>query len=141
MTIPYLACMAATAVAYQLPPRVLPAIAAVEAGRIGLVRLNEDGSQDLGIMQINTRWVQPLAAATGLGSGTVKDRLLSDACFNIAAAGAILRLSLNETHGDLLLAVGNYHSHQPALSQQYQDRVLRAAAGLFGSNGSIQHGK
>ena len=57
MSIPLLACMAGAAAFYHLPPRVLPSIQAVEGGAIGAVHLNSDGSQDLGLMQINTSWV------------------------------------------------------------------------------------
>jgi hypothetical protein len=38
---------------------------------------------------------------------------------------------LNETHNDLLRAVGNYHSHTPPLNKSYQLRVLRAATLMF----------
>ncbi len=131
MAIPFLACMALTASFYQLPPRVLPAIQAVEGGRPGLASPNRNGSEDLGIMQINTLWIGPLARHTGLSGAEVRDRLLHDACFNIAAAGLILRLGLNETGGDLLRTVGNYHSRTPERHIGYRDRVLNAARVMF----------
>ena len=37
MAIPYLACMLSVAAFYGLPPRVLPAIQAVEGGQVGTV--------------------------------------------------------------------------------------------------------
>jgi len=131
MAIPLLACMVATAAYYHLPPRVLPSIQRVEGGYVGSVSGNTDGSADLGLMQINTRWVQPLAALTGLAPAVVRGRLIDDGCFNIAAAGAILRVYLDEAHGDLMTAVGDYHSHTPALHQAYRLLVLRAATALF----------
>jgi hypothetical protein len=57
--------------------------------------------------------------------------LVNDACFNIAASGLIMRTYLNETKGDLLRAVGNYHSHTPVLNQSYQVKVLDAARTMF----------
>ena len=33
-----------------------------------------------------------------------------------------MRIYLDETGGDLMRAVGNYHSHTPALNQDYQSR-------------------
>jgi soluble lytic murein transglycosylase-like protein len=125
--------MASVAAVYHLPPRVLPSIQAVEGGRPGLVHLNTDGSHDLGVMQVNTRWVQPLAWQTGLAPAVAEQRLLFDGCFNIAVAGAIMRIYLNEAHGNLLLAVGYYNSHTPPLAQAYQLRVLHAAVRLFGA--------
>ncbi len=123
--------MALTASFYHLPPRVLPAILAVEGGRPGSVHLNKDQSEDLGVMQINTLWIAPLARQTAMPEALVRDRLVNDACFNIAAAGLILRTYLNETKGDVLQAVGNYHSHTPEHNQNYRAKVLDAARALF----------
>lgn len=131
MGVPYLACMALVAQLYDLPPRVLPSIQAVEGGAPGTVSRNANGSEDLGVMQINSLWVGPLARYTGLGRETVRERLIQRPCFNIAAAGAILRLYLDEAGGDLMRAVGNYHSHTPPLHEAYTARVLRAATRLF----------
>jgi hypothetical protein len=134
VAIPYLACMAATAAFYALPPRVLPSIQAVEGGKAGMVRANRDGSADLGLMQVNTRWVAALARYTGLAPEVVQARLVGEPCFNIAAAGAIMRVYLNEAHEDLMQAVGAYHSHTPALNQAYRALVLRSAVKLFVHN-------
>jgi hypothetical protein len=134
MAIPYLACMALVASFYHLPPRVLPSIQMVEAGGIGLAHPNSDGSDDLGVMQVNTRWLAPLARYTALSANVVQFRLLNDPCFNIAAAGAIMRVYLDEEHGDLMRAVGDYHSHTPGLNQAYQMRVIGAAWRLFGGS-------
>jgi hypothetical protein len=132
MTSPFLACVASVAAFYHLPPRVLPAIQAVEGGRPGLAHLNRDGSRDLGVMQVNTRWVQPLAWQTGIAPAAIELRLLMDPCFNIATAGAIMRLYLNEAGGNLLRAVGFYHSHTAPLAEAYELRVLQSASELFG---------
>ena len=74
-TIPHLACMLAVAAYYGLPPRVLPAIQAVEGGQVGTASRNTDGSEDLGVMQVNTRWLGPIAQLTGLPEATVRERL------------------------------------------------------------------
>jgi hypothetical protein len=117
----------------HLSPRVLPAIWAVEGGQTGSMRLNKDKSEDLGVMQINTLWIASLAGRAGLPQAVVRNRLVYDSCFNIAAAGMIMRIYLNETKGDLLLAVGNYHSHTPILNQTYQVKVMDAARTMFAS--------
>ena len=123
--------MAGVAAFYHLPPRVLPSIQAVEGGSLGAIHRNGDGSEDLGVMQVNTRWIQPLAESTGIDPMMVRYRLLNDGCFNIAAAGAILRVYLDEANGQLMTAVGFYHSHTPALNRAYQALVLRSANALF----------
>lgn len=131
MAVPYLACMALVAQIYSLPPRVLPSIHAVEGGAPGVEHRNTDGSTDLGVMQINTLWLPMLSRYTRLDPATVRDRLLHQPCFNIAAAGLIMRTYLDETQGDLMQAIGNYHSHTPVLNQHYQVKVRTAAAAMF----------
>ena len=131
MAVPLLACMALVASLYNLPPRVLPSIHVVEGGRVDTVHPNIDGSQDLGYMQINTRWLPVLARYTRLPETDVRQNLLTRACFNVAAAGYILRRSLDETRNDLMLAIGNYHSHTASLNLDYQGRVVRSATALF----------
>jgi hypothetical protein len=134
MAVPFLACMVATAAFYHLPPRALPAIQAVEGGTVGTVHHNTDETDDYGPMQVNTRWVQPIARVTGLPANTVRTHLVYDACFNVAAAGAILRLELDEARGDIMAAVGAYHSHTPSIADAYRLRVVWAARKLFGGD-------
>jgi hypothetical protein len=131
MPIPYVECMVLAAQLYALPPRVLPSIQAVEGGQVGMTHPNSDGSADLGLMQVNTRWLKPLAKFTNLPEETVRQRLIDEPCFNIGAAGAIMRTYLNEAHGDLLRAVAYYHSHTPVRGTDYRIRVEDAAVRLF----------
>ena len=123
--------MALVASIYHLPPRVLPSIHAVEGGWPGAAMRNTNGSEDLGVMQVNTLWIEPLVHYTGLPAPVVRQKLISLPCFNIAAAGAILRGYLDEARGDLMQAIGYYHSHRQAFSLPYQVRVREAAASLF----------
>jgi hypothetical protein len=132
MPVPYLACMLAVSQFYHLPPRVLPSIQVVEAGHPGTISRNFNGSADLGVMQVNTRWVPPIARAWHMTPREVAGRLINDPCFNIAAAGAIMRIYLDESHGNVVQAVGYYHSHTPELASWYQVRVIRASFVLFG---------
>lgn len=125
--------MSLVASIYGLPPRVLPSIQATEGGSPGLAIRNTNGTEDLGVMQINTVWLDPLARYTGLSHAEVRDRLLIRPCFNIAAAGAILRYHLDRSGGDVMTAVGNYHSHTPPLHSAYRLRVIASAARLFQS--------
>ena len=82
-------------------------------------------------MQINTLWLPALSRYTQLGAAAVRERLLYRPCFNIAAAGLIMRTYLDETRGELMRAIGNYHSHTPLLNQGYQMKVRQSAAALF----------
>lgn len=127
--------MALVASIYGLPPRVLPSIHAIEGGWAGAAIRNRDGSEDLGVMQVNTLWIGPLAQYTRLPAQQVRERLIAEPCFNIAAAGAILRGYLDEAHGNIMQAIGFYHSHRPDLALPYQTRVKNAAASLFDRSG------
>ena len=140
MPVPYLACMSLVAHLYALPPRVLPAIQRVEGGAPGAVHRNRDGTADLGVMQVNTLWIPALVRYTRTGRGTVTRRLTTEPCYNIAAAGAIMRTYLDEAHGNLLRAVGDYHSHTDALNRLYQVAVLRAATVMFVRQGGARRG-
>ncbi|GAB0114918.1 lytic transglycosylase domain-containing protein [Acidisoma sp. C75] len=129
--VPYLTCMLTVAATLHLPPRVLPVIQAIEGGRVGLVHENKDGSQDLGVMQVNTLWLPSLAARAGFSLAEARAHLIDDPCFNIAAAGLILRHYLDETGGALLPAIGDYHSHTPALNRSYRLEAEETALRLF----------
>ncbi len=123
--------MALVASLYHLPPRVLPSIQAVEGGQPGVLHHNSDGTLDVGVMQINTRWLGPLSRYTGTPPTEVFLRLRDRPCYNIAASGAIMRTYLDEAHGNLLLAVGYYHSHTIELNLAYRRQVLNSARMLF----------
>ncbi len=132
--IPYLKCMLAVAAVTGLPPRVLPVIQAMEGGAAGVVRVDTNGTADLGVMQVNTIWIPALAARAGLTEEATRTQLIGNPCFNIAAAALILRSYLVETHGALLPAVGDYHSHTPPLNAAYAGEAEAKAGQLFGQN-------
>ena len=56
-----------------------------------MIQPNGNGTGDLGVMQINSIWIEPLARYAHMTAPAVADRLLNDSCFNIAAAAAIVR--------------------------------------------------
>lgn len=122
----WMACLIATATAYHIPEPVLTGIYHVEGGAVGTVAHNTNGTDDLGVMQINTSWLPVLAFATGLPVAEVRNRLIHDACFNVAMAGGIFDLYRTEAHGNIWKAVGYYHSHTVPLSLGYQAQVLSA---------------
>jgi hypothetical protein len=126
--------MALVAHLYHLPPRVLPSIQVVEGGAPGSVSHNTNGTDDLGVMQVNTIWLPALSRLTRMPQPVLRDRLVSDACFNISASGVIMRYYLDETKGDLMRAVGDYHSHTPVRNMAYRRLVLNSATRLFGAH-------
>ena len=132
MPVPYLACMLAVSQHYHLPPRVLPSIQVVEAGRPGTISRNLNGTGDLGVMQVNSTWVPHIARWWDISPAEVAERLIRDPCFNIVSAGAIMRIYMDEARNDVVRAVGYYHSHTPERASSYQIKVIRASFTLFG---------
>jgi hypothetical protein len=124
MPAPFLACMAVVSAFYRLSPGVLPAIQRIEGGHAGSIGHNRNGTDDLGVMQVNSAWLPELARRTGVPQSRLRIALIRQNCFNIAVAGAILRIYLNEAHGDVVTAIGYYHSHTPGRREAYAMRVL-----------------
>ena len=127
----FLACMLASALHYRIPPRVLPAIQRVEGGVMGKVSQNKDGSVDIGLMQINSRWILPISSMLHQSPAQIATRLALEPCFNVAAATMILRTALDNEHGNLMRAIGDYHSRTVPLNMAYQRKVLAAATELY----------
>ncbi|MBM3097556.1 lytic transglycosylase domain-containing protein [Gluconobacter cerinus] len=127
----FLACMLASALHYRIPPRVLPAIQRVEGGVMGRVSQNKDGSVDIGLMQINSRWILPISSMLHQSPAQIATRLALEPCFNVAAAAMILRTALDSEHGNLMRAIGDYHSRTVPLNMAYQRKVLAAATELY----------
>lgn len=104
----YQSCFEQSAKRHGLHALELAAHACVESG-MRLAAINEQhrqrtGSVDLGIMQINSRWLPKLAA-----SGITRDTLVNDACVNIEVGAAILA-ELKSRHGDSWDATGAYNA-------------------------------
>jgi hypothetical protein len=97
-----------------------------------MVRPDDNGTADLGVMQVNTIWIPEIAARARLSEAVTAEKLVRDPCFNIAAAALILRVYLAETHGALLPAIGDYHSHTLLLNRAYTLQAEAAARKLFG---------
>jgi len=125
------ACIALAAERYSLPATVLYSIYDVERGQIGMERPNTNGSKDLGLMQINTVWVQEIADRLNMPKEKVYNSLRDDACFNIGVAGWILRDRIDNA-GEFWKGVGEYHSKTGKRRDQYLRKVIRSARRLFG---------
>ena len=106
-------CLAEAGRAHNVPVPLLRAIAQQESGLRPLaVNRNTNGSTDLGLMQVNNRWLPVLARY-----GITREQLF-DACIN-ARVGAWILAAAMRRHGDTWQAVGNYHSATPALNRRY----------------------
>ena len=120
------ACLMLAAQTYSVPPAVLLGIYQVEGGKVGQeVGPNENGSYDLGPMQINTIWLPELASRWGVNVHTARRWVRDDPCTNVGVAAWILRRHLNDT-GNLAQAISNYHSKTPRFGSKYKKKVIGA---------------
>jgi soluble lytic murein transglycosylase-like protein len=120
---------------YGVPPALLRAIAVVEsAGSAAAVNRSHESrtsSRDLGLMQINSRWL-PQLAPFGIDEAV----LLGDACTNVHV-GAWVLSQLFARYGAGWEAVGAYNAACTSLKGEacararraYAWRVYRALAG------------
>jgi soluble lytic murein transglycosylase-like protein len=98
-------CWAAASYRYHLPIELLYAIGQQESSiRSDAVSVNPDGSIDLGLMQINSRWLPVLQ-----GYGISRDDLLQKPCANIQVGAWILSQAV-ERAGYNWQAIGAYNA-------------------------------
>ena len=110
-------CFEQAGARYGIAPVLLEAISTVESGGNPQARnLNRDGSEDLGHMQINSRWLGILASY-----GIDRQKLL-DPCLNTHVGAWILAQNVRQ-HGYGWEAVGAYNARSPAKRNAYSHRV------------------
>ena len=110
-------CFEQAGARYGIAPVLLEAISTVESGGNPQARnLNRDGSEDLGHMQINSRWLGILSSY-----GIDRQKLL-DPCLNTHVGAWILAQNVRQ-HGYGWEAVGAYNARSPAKRNAYSHRV------------------
>ena len=112
-------CFNVAAKQYQIPNKLLKAIAKTETGLNPLaVHTNANHSYDLGIMQINSTWLPQLNRV-----GIDKAELL-DGCKNIQIGAWILAQNIKR-YGLTRKAIGAYNASTPVLQEKYAQLVLK----------------
>jgi len=97
------ACFTQAAEYYDLPEILLRAIVQYESGgNENAVHVNKDGSRDIGLMQINERWL-PTLKRQGISEAD-----LWDGCVNLFVGAWILSRNYMRTQ-DIWQAVGAYN--------------------------------
>lgn len=100
---------------YNIPPLLLKNIANIESGgNPNVIRINNNGTKDYGLMQINTIHFRRLSA------WGICERNILDPKINIFAGSWLLSEHIKE-RGFNLQAIGNYHSK----TQSYKERWLK----------------
>lgn len=102
---------------YSINPVLLECIAKAESNLDPkATSRNKNGSVDMGLMQVNSFWIEPL----GLDS----DRLINDSCYNTMAGARILRRCIDR-HGYTWEAVGCYNAVSMDKKKSYSWRIFR----------------
>lgn len=122
-------CVAEAALEHDVPLAALRGILAAEGGTAGVAVRNDNGSWDLGPMQVNTCNMNELVA-----QGFSPEAVLRDGCVNARAAAWILRREFDRA-GNIWAAIGAYHSRTPEFRDAYIARVrkhlIRIGHGLW----------
>ena len=120
-------CWEASATKYGVDPFLLAAIGRVESSfNPKAYNRNKDGTEDIGIMQINTKVLHEVSRF-----GITRDQLF-EPCINIDVAAWKLA-SHFQNYGVTWFAVGAYHSKTPTFNRVYQMKVYLAFLKLTGS--------
>ncbi|MEJ7935572.1 lytic transglycosylase domain-containing protein [Sphingobium sp. AN558] len=98
------------------------AIREQEGGWVGAQVPNDNGSVDLGPMQVNSSWVPRVAKIVSRQEEDVRRWLRHDACFNVDVSRWIFLSALNDAR-DFWRAVGIYHSPTRWRQIEYARRV------------------
>lgn len=99
-------CVVSAAHRFDLPVEALMSILLVEGGKLGGESRNENGTFDLGPMQINTVW---LGKDSPLMKHVSYAKLRDDLCTNVHSSAWILASHLPKAK-DIWTAIGYYHS-------------------------------
>jgi len=118
-------CLRVAAEHYRVPLALMQAILKTEGGRPGMAVRNNNGSFDLGPMQINTIWLPRLQPR-----GITLARLRDDYCVNVAVGTWILarelqRLPRRPSRADVWQAAASYHSRTPVHNLRYATLLWR----------------
>lgn len=111
-------CFEEAGAIYRVSPQLLWAIAKVESNfNPDALNRNKNGSHDVGLMQINSWWVE-----RGLLSPTLW-RQLADPCTNVKV-GAWILAQCFQRHGLSWEAVGCYNATSPDKRAKYAWKVF-----------------
>ncbi len=110
-------CLREAAARYQVSPVVIWGIAKVESGFNASARnVNRNGSEDIGIMQINSAWLPTLQRY-----GITRNDLF-DPCVNLHVGAWVLANNIHR-HGNTWKAIGAYNSATESRQDVYIGKV------------------
>src|SRR5687767_4981840 len=110
-------CVMQTADYYNIPANALLAIVSNESGKNGHAIVNNNGTYDLGHMQINTSTYASELAFMNISLEDIQWK----GCLNVYAASYLVANRLNENASlDFWTKLANYHSRTPFYNARYK---------------------
>lgn len=106
-------CIVRESIKQDLEPEMVWAILRQENGRVNKHSINKNKTLDIGPMQINNgkmeKALHDLQAETNMNYSEFKERLYSDACFNVSVGAYVLKKKINAS-GSKFKGMGWYNS-------------------------------
>ena len=113
-------CLVRASNSFDVPLALLLAVMDVEGGRVGAVEWNRNRTCDMGPMQVNSCHMSELG-----DFGITRDDITNNGCLNVYTAAWIIKGHIEKT-GDLVEAVGRYHSKTPYYKERYLRKIAEA---------------
>jgi hypothetical protein len=115
-------CSVMASVTYDVPANIILAVAELENGKSGMYRPNANGTQDVGVMQMNTQYLADLS-----GYGITANDVADSSCYPYMLATWRLHQHIVHDKGDLWTKAANYHSRTPRYNSIYRAKLKIAA--------------
>jgi soluble lytic murein transglycosylase-like protein len=109
-------CFEEAARVHGVNQNLLKSIARIESNNNpSAINHNNNGTSDLGIMQINSSWIKPM--------GLDRQELLKNPCYNVMTGAKILKRCVDR-HGYTWEAIGCYNAVSPNIRVRYSWKVF-----------------
>ncbi len=110
-------CINEAAIEFHIPAKLILSILNIEQGKIGQTVKNKNGTYDIGPLQINSSWLPQLNRM-----GITQHDIQYNPCTNVRVGTWILTKEI-AAQNNLLVGIGNYHSHTYQLNKNYYTQI------------------
>ena len=115
-------CSVMASITYDVPANIVLAVAELENGKPGMYNRNENGTYDVGVMQLNTQYLADLSRY-----GITARDVASSGCYPYMLATWRLNRHITHDKGDLWTKAANYHSRKAQYNASYCVKLKLAA--------------
>ena len=116
-------CSALSSSVFNVPQIAVKVLVKTEGGRIGTIMRNDNGTFDLGVMQINTSNLSRIQAVYPYVTWR---HIAFDPCINIMVGTWFLSEKIKDRDGDVWEGIGDYHSRTPVYHARYLKKAKTA---------------